>query len=144
MTTTIPVDEATIRQAIDELNIGVPVRACAVENGHLILYLAYGGKATWIPPELRPDPTTGRPSPSAPAIPPDLDALLKRDLRQLARLHAVPDWNVLRKAELIAALAERRDNQERRRLAGPDRGLPARPGSDNLPFTTRLPDHATT
>ncbi|NLF16741.1 MAG: hypothetical protein GX595_05730, partial [Lentisphaerae bacterium] len=51
MTTTAPpldihtIDDATLQQAIDELNIGVPVRACAVENGHLILYLAYGGKA---------------------------------------------------------------------------------------------------
>lgn len=109
------IDDATIQQAIDELNIGVPVRAYAVENGHLILHLAYGGKAIWIPPELRPDPTTGEPSPaalSAAPIPADLDALLKRDLQLLARLYAVPDWHVLRKPELIATLSERR------RLAG--------------------------
>ena len=102
------VDDATLQQAIDELNICVPVRACAVENGHLILYLAYGGKATWIPPELRPDPETGEPSPAAPAIPADLHALLKRDLQQLARLYAVPDWHVLLKPDLIAALEQRR------------------------------------
>lgn len=117
MTTTAPpldintVDDATLQQAIDELNIGVPVRACAVENGHLILYLAYGGKATWIPPELRPDPETGEPSPAAPAIPADLHALLKRDLQQLARLYAVPDWHVLLKPDLIAALAAIRDKE---------------------------------
>lgn len=117
MTTTAPpldihtIDDATLQQAIDELNIGVPVRACAVENGHLILYLAYGGKATWIPPELRPDPETGQPSPAAPAIPADLHALLKRDLQQLARLYAVPDWHVLLKPDLIAALAAIRDKE---------------------------------
>lgn len=117
MTTTAPpldihtIDDATLQQAIDELNIGVPVRACAVENGHLILYLAYGGKATWIPPELRPDPETGQPSPAAPAIPADLHTLLKRDLQQLARLYAVPDWHVLLKPDLIAALAAIRDKE---------------------------------
>jgi hypothetical protein len=111
------VDDAVIQQAIDELNIGVPVRGWTVRQGHLVLFLAYGGAAHWIPPELRPDPTTGQASDaalSAAPIPDDLDTLLKRDLQLLAGLHAVPDWQVLLKAELIAALAALRDHTDPR------------------------------
>jgi hypothetical protein len=102
------VNEAVLQQAADELNIGVPIRAYTVENGRLILFLAYGGKAEWTPPELRDQkPTTQR---QAEPIPAGLDALLRADLEKIARRHHIPGWKTLRKAELIAALKALQEN----------------------------------
>ena len=41
------VNEAVIRHAAEELEIGVPIRAWRVEDGELVLSLAYGGEARW-------------------------------------------------------------------------------------------------
>jgi hypothetical protein len=100
------VNEAVLQQAADELNIGVPIRAYTVENGRLILFLAYGGKAEWTPPELRDLKPTPQPEP----IPTSLDALLRADLEKIARRHHIPGWKTLRKAELIAALKALQEN----------------------------------
>jgi hypothetical protein len=53
-------DPATLRQAMDELGIRVPVRAWAVERGRLVLRLANGETATWTPPVKRRKPRKTR------------------------------------------------------------------------------------
>lgn len=44
------VNPALIQQAVDELEIGVPIRAWEVQNGELLLHLAYGQVASWSGP----------------------------------------------------------------------------------------------
>ena len=58
-TSTLP-DPATLRQAMDELGIRVPVRGWALERGRLVLRLANGETATWTPPAKRRKPRTTR------------------------------------------------------------------------------------
>lgn len=113
------INDALLRQAVDDLEIAVPIRAWDVVNGKLLLHLAYSpAPAVWEPP--RPDESTQTtddgeresssvvpraPSPSPSSIPEgDLSRLLKRDLQQLARARKMPEWKRLRKAELVERL----------------------------------------
>ncbi len=41
------VNEAVLRRAVDELEIDIPIQAWRVEDGQLVLVLAYGGEARW-------------------------------------------------------------------------------------------------
>lgn len=121
------VNSALLCQAVDELEIGVPIRAYEVVKGRLVLHLAYTLEpAVWEPPSGRnpgsdgPDGRGGsRTAPTAddgrPAagnvreIPAgDLNRLLKPRLQELARSQRIPRWNRLRKAELVAALEDLR------------------------------------
>jgi len=117
------VNSALLRQAADELEIGVPIRAYEVVKGKLVLHLAYTLEpAVWEPPAGR-NPGSGgsdgrggsRTAPTADDAPPaagnvreipagDLNRLLKPALQALARSHSIPAWKRLRKAELVDAL----------------------------------------
>ena len=106
------VNHATIRQAVDDLEIGVPVRSWEVRDGKLLLHLAYAREpAVWSPPgseEARPG-SAGEEETGPPPIPDgNLDRLLKKDLQKLAHAHGVPHTYDLLKAELVAALEELR------------------------------------
>ena len=45
------VNDALLRQAVDDLEIGVPIRSWDVVDGKLVFHLAYGRVAVWPPGE---------------------------------------------------------------------------------------------
>lgn len=93
--TDLTADEATIRRAVDELHIDVPVYGGRVVGDRLELQL-YGGAVAYWPQE----PTT-----TESAIPAgDLSDLLKDELKEIARIHGVEKWNQMLKADLVATL----------------------------------------
>ena len=115
------VNTALLRQAVDELEIGVPIRAYEVVNGRLVLHLAYTLEpAVWEPPDGRyggSAPTANDTCPPAgndreiPAG--ELNELLKAELQELARSHGIPKWNRLRKADLISSLESLRAERKK-------------------------------
>ena len=98
------VNEALIRQAVDELEIGVPIRSYEVVDGRLVLHLAYTLEpAVWEPPAVGGHQQVPRPA-NTPIPAGDLNRLRKPQLQELARIHGIAAWNRLRKGELVEAL----------------------------------------
>lgn len=109
------VNEATLRQAVDDLEIGVPIRSWEVRDGKLYLHLAYShAPAVWSPAaeaEEPPAPSQHVPTVDNTPIPDNLSRLLKSDLQTLARIYRIHRWSKLRKAELVAELEEIREGE---------------------------------
>ena len=112
---TFPVDESQvtpgfIADVAEALDVSIPIRSWEVEgDGRLRLDLAYNQTAYW-PAEVPAQPfMAGNYGPEANPIPAgDLGRLLKDELKELARIHGVKEWNRLRKADLVAALEDLR------------------------------------
>lgn len=90
------VNSAMLQQAADELEIAVPIRSWHVEDGELVLYLAYGGAARW---------RLGGENAPAIAAPDGVPWRFERDLRDDSP-RAIPDGDLgrLKKRELFLIL----------------------------------------
>lgn len=100
------VNDALIRQAVDDLEIAVPIRSWEVVDGELVLHLAYSVEpARWSPPQ-KPG-FAEKPGFSIPAG--NLQRLTKKELQAIARAHNVPYDSRLLKGELVELLEEWRN-----------------------------------
>lgn len=94
------VNDALIRQAVDELEIGVPIRSWEVANGELVLHLAYSVEPARWSPAKKPGFA------QEPGFIPDgnLHRLKKKELQEIARARNVPQYQNLLKGELVELL----------------------------------------
>lgn len=117
------VNDALIQHAASELEVGVPIRSWRVEDGELVLMLAYGGEARWTEGE-KPAPSkaskaskpwrfveSARKEGALPVIPDgDLGKLRKRELELLLQAWGYQTETLAPlKAEFVEALTWLRD-----------------------------------